>query len=195
MTEAAPTRRLFFALWPDDETRARLARVARAVGPPCGGRTVPAGNLHLTLEFLGNVPAATLDCLLGCGSAYTGEGFRLVIDRAGSFNRTGIVWLGPAEVPAALTRIYEHLHAGVACCGLVPEERPFRPHLTVMRKARRAPATEPFEPVPWVVDDFVLVESVTSPEGSSYQVLRRWPLQAAGRRRPLQAGSDAGNRG
>lgn len=185
MSEAAPTRRLFFALWPDDETRIRLARAGRAVGVHCGGRTVPAGNLHLTLEFLGNIPADTVDCLLGCGEAYKGSGFSLSIERVGSFHRTGIVWLGPAEVPPGLTRLHEYLHTRVVECGVVPEERPFRPHVTVMRKARRAPTTETFESIPWRVNDFALVESVASPEGSCYQVLRRWPLQS----------SDAGNRG
>ncbi|MFA5530398.1 MAG: RNA 2',3'-cyclic phosphodiesterase [Thiohalomonadaceae bacterium] len=180
MTETVPTRRLFFALWPDDETRVRLARAARTVASPCGGRPLPAGNLHITLEFLGNVPADALECLLACGNGYPGESFCLTVDQAGSFRHTGIVWLAPVEVPAGLTRLYEHLHTGVARCGISTDERPFRPHLTVMRKARRGPAVALVEPIPWSVDDFVLVESVTFPEGSRYQVLRRWPLARAG---------------
>ncbi len=176
MSDEAPARRLFFALWPNDEIRARIARVARTVVPPCGGRPVPTSNHHITLEFVGNVPEQTLDCLLACADAFSGQSFELTIDRAGSFNRTGIVWLGPSNVPPALTRLYEHLHLGVARCGLHPEDRPFRPHITLLRKARRGPAADPFEPIAWAVQGFVLVESVTS-EGSRYQVLKHWPLR------------------
>jgi 2'-5' RNA ligase len=179
MNEGPPTRRLFFALWPDEVTRARTARAARAVSTPCHGRPVPAANHHITLEFLGDVPPDTFDCLLACAAAFVGEPFELTLDRADSFRRPGIVWLGPSAVPEPLMRLYQHLHTGVARCGLSPEERAFRPHLTIMRKARRGPAGEAFEPIVWPVQDFVLVESVTASNGSRYQVLRRWPLGAA----------------
>ncbi len=178
MNGGPPTRRLFFALWPDEATCTRTARVARAVSSPCRGRPVPPANHHITLEFLGDVPPGAFDCLLACAATFVGEPFELTLDRADSFRRTGIVWLGPSTLPEPLMRLYQHLHTGVACCGLHPEERPYRPHLTIMRKARRGPAGEPFEPIVWPVQDFVLVESVTSSVGSRYQVLRRWPLAA-----------------
>ncbi len=172
----APCRRLFFALWPEDPVRVRLARAARSVASPCGGRPVPVSNFHMTLEFLGNVPGEAVDCLLACAAKFGGAGFRLRIDDAGSFARTGIVWLGSTTVPDPLTLLYEHLHAGVTRCGLTPENRPFRPHVTVLRRSRRGPAAAGFEPIDWDVDAFVLVESVRNAEGSRYEVIGRWPL-------------------
>ena len=51
-------RRLYFALWPDAALRATIARVAAGPAAVAGGRAVPAADLHVTLAFLGGVPAA-----------------------------------------------------------------------------------------------------------------------------------------
>ena len=51
-------RRLFVALWPDEETRQRCATIsnALAIGQ---AQPVPAANIHVTLLFLGNLAAET----------------------------------------------------------------------------------------------------------------------------------------
>ena len=48
-TGDAVLHRLFFALWPDDATRARLAQAARQ----WSHRPVADDKLHMTLHFLG----------------------------------------------------------------------------------------------------------------------------------------------
>jgi len=50
------TRRLFFALWPDEATREQLAHITRKAVRGSGGRPIPVENLHSTLVFLGSVP-------------------------------------------------------------------------------------------------------------------------------------------
>src|SRR5690606_10650260 len=47
--------RVFYALWPDEETRASLARATRHAVRRCGGRPIRRENLHITLAFLGSV--------------------------------------------------------------------------------------------------------------------------------------------
>lgn len=49
--------RLFFALEPDPAVRRALASLARALARATGGRVPQAEILHLTLAFLGQVPA------------------------------------------------------------------------------------------------------------------------------------------
>src|SRR5579883_616458 len=56
----APTRRLFFALWPDEAMREAMVQAIREPVRASGGRPVHAGNLHVTLAFLGAVPERRL---------------------------------------------------------------------------------------------------------------------------------------
>jgi 2'-5' RNA ligase len=46
------SRRIFFALWPDNGVRSRLEQLA-AMLPPGRGRAHAAEDLHLTLAFIG----------------------------------------------------------------------------------------------------------------------------------------------
>ena len=56
----APSRRLFFALWPDEDMRQAMLHAIRKAARASGGRPVPAANLHVTLAFLGAVPERRL---------------------------------------------------------------------------------------------------------------------------------------
>jgi 2'-5' RNA ligase len=55
MTGPEPARRLFFALWPDARVLARAVDAVATLVPRGAGRPLRADQLHLTLEFLGNV--------------------------------------------------------------------------------------------------------------------------------------------
>ena len=55
-----PALRLFFALWPAAGEQQALAQASAGAVAGSGGRPIPAGNLHVTLAFLGNVAAARL---------------------------------------------------------------------------------------------------------------------------------------
>ena len=50
--ERPETRRLFFALWPDEATRERMAALLKALRG-ARGRAVKAEKLHVTLAFIG----------------------------------------------------------------------------------------------------------------------------------------------
>jgi 2'-5' RNA ligase len=67
----------------------------------------------------------------------------------------------------------------LARLGLRAEERPYVPHVTLLRNARRAPARNTFSPIDWRAREFVLVESVAANGGSGYEVIARWPLRDA----------------
>ena len=49
--------RVFFALWPGDAIRERLQQTALLLAVERPARRVPAYNLHLTLQFIGNIYA------------------------------------------------------------------------------------------------------------------------------------------
>jgi len=174
------TRRLFFAIWPDDATRERLATIGAAL-PARSGRRVAAGNLHITLCFLGSVEEDRLDCLRRGAEAIRVPAFTLPLERLGWFRRARVVWLAPLEahIPPALIALAGALNRVVRGCGLEPDGRAWRPHLTLSRKAAKPPRGQAFDALYWDIREFTLVESVTRNKGPEYRVLERWPLPPA----------------
>ena len=157
---AAATRKLFFALWPDAPSRAALATLQA----PVAGRLTPAAKLHLTLAFLGHVPADRVAALLAIRDALAVPPLRLAIDCYGYFARPRIAWAGMTRVPAELVALHEDLVRRLEAAGFsAATHGAFKPHVTLAREARHAPPDAPATPVVWEVDRAVLVESL--PDG------------------------------
>jgi 2'-5' RNA ligase len=173
---AEPTRRLFFALWPDAPTRSALDSAALAIAGK-RVRRIPAANLHVTLAFAGSVDAAVQSCLETGAQAIQLPGFELCIDVSGHFARPRIQWLGVSHTPAALWELAGALRKALAGCGLEPEARAFHAHVSIARKVSRPLPARPFEPVCWSIGAFSLVESVSSAAGVQYLPIRTWKLE------------------
>jgi 2'-5' RNA ligase len=170
------TQRLFFALWPDSRVRENLEGYFPLLRG-CGGRKVPPQNLHITLAFLGSVDANTRDCLIAAADEIELPSFAMQLDQLGFWRRPQVVWLGSEELPPELADLVGALKKAMLTCGLEPESRPFRIHLTLMRKAHRGPREQNIPRLDWPVEHFALVASETRPEGASYQVLKSWELE------------------
>jgi 2'-5' RNA ligase len=179
MTAAAVRlRRLFFALWPDEATRAALHRETRSVVRHCGGKPVTPANLHLTLAFLGNVPDERLPAVTAAPEALQMAPFALTLDRYGWFEAAQVLWIGCVEPPAPLRRLAAELgHLMAEVAELQTDLRPFHPHLTLARKVRNPPELKPPRPVAWAIGGFALVESTTDPEGARYEVISTFQAQ------------------
>lgn len=179
---SAPRKlRLFFALWPVDRHRAALAEWAAEAVARVDGRVVPPGNLHVTLAFLGAVPAKTFGELVGVGGQGSWPAVRLDFARIEYWARPKVLVAMPAEVPAAGQAIVDRLWQGVAPLGFKRELRPWRPHLTLVRGVRQPPPEIPeLAPVPAEADEtawrLALVDSAAHPEGPRYKALADWPL-------------------
>ena len=169
-------RRLFFALWPDDQLRLQLNKLNNKLGRQVRGRKMRVENLHLTLSFIGGVDESTCDCLQQMASTIQGVPFQLTLDQLGYFPRPKVIWLGCSETPEPLQLLVNAVNDGLLKCGLEPEKRPFHTHLTLMRKCTKGARLDNLEPLEWSVHDFCLVESNTLPEGAEYRVIKRWPL-------------------
>jgi len=189
-------RRLFFALWPDESMREAMAQAVheatRALlesGTGRGGRPVPTGNLHVTLAFLGAVPQRRLPELAELareaarlprsGAAITGppaSPLELAFDRIEYWRDARLLCALPAEVPAPVAALARSLQELLVARGFAPDLKPFRPHVTVMRKVVRAAALDTMHPVGWRFAELALVESRTLPEGALYSVVGSFPL-------------------
>lgn len=175
---AEPTRRLFFALWPDSTVRTRCDwYVSSILGKRV--RRIPADKLHITLAFVGSVNAETCACLEAQADALQLAPFQLHIDNLGYWHRKRLLWMGPTHMPDGLWALVTAIREAFDACGLEQERRPFQAHMTLARKfsASLPPAEAPA--INWKVGSFSLVESVNSENGVSYRVLRHWALEGA----------------
>jgi 2'-5' RNA ligase len=172
------TARLFFAAWPAPDTQRALGRVSRALQRECGGRALPARNIHLTLVFLGDIERARLAGLERVAESISAPRFQLRIDRVEYWRHNRIVWAGVAECPPALPRLVERLEGSLTAAGYRLDRRAYVPHITLLRNARREPATSMTTAIAWPVSRFALVESAPRDRGRVYEVLREWPLEA-----------------
>jgi 2'-5' RNA ligase len=171
-----PVHRLFFALWPDAALQARLVQRLPALAATVRGRPQRPDQWHLTLEFLGAVPAERLPAVDQAAATVEARGFEICFDHVEYWRRSQVLCLSASTVPASLTDLVSGLRSALVVRGFEPERREFRPHLTLARKVLRAARKRPIEPLAWPAAEFVLAESVTAPAGSRYTVRRRWPL-------------------
>jgi len=167
------SRRVFFALWPDDATRSAISRATRRAVQISGGRPIAKDRLHLTVAFLGELTEQGLEAARSVPPIPVGE-FEITLDGLGVWPESKILWLAPLAPPPALGELEAALWEGLAERGFVPDERVYRPHMTLARRSR--PVEETVEPVRWTVRDLVLVESFPEGKNVHYEVLERWPL-------------------
>ena len=167
--------RLFVAIDLPADAKAELARIQPAPQP--GLRNAKAGQMHLTLHFIGDAEIGpTAEALSGVVS----RPFSLLIAGVGRFPLEGsakVLWAG---VPANAELLGLHAAVGTALshAGFHPESRPFAPHLTLARCELQIPGSaiedfltrqDGFSLAPIPVREFVLFSSILGTDGPVYQ--------------------------
>jgi 2'-5' RNA ligase len=161
-----PFVRLFLGLWPSDEGRASLLAHADAWDWPAAARRTRPERLHITLHFIGNVAAARLPELRQA-LQLTWTAGELTLDRATVWPG-GIAVLEAQRIPSALAALHADLGNALRALDLPVESRPWRPHVTLARKAFGAHPPMASQPVQWrAVPGYVLVQSL--PGGRGYE--------------------------
>ena len=170
------TQRLFLALWPDPATAAALAVLARDVAEHAHGKATPPENIHLTLAFLGNQPSAIVPDLIKSMRAIDISRFSLRLDQVGCWRRSAIAWLGASEAPNELVSLHAELARIADSMGIVLDDRPFAPHLTLARRIMTSVRRSVDPPIAWPVDAVTLVVSEPGSGRPVYRVLETHPL-------------------
>jgi len=170
------TQRLFFALWPDEAMRQQIKRSSKTLLRHGGGRPVNPENIHFTLAFLGNIDDQQRECVEQVANQVHLSPFEFTIDVAGHWSKPRVLWIGPGEMPEVLVTLASELRDGAIACGIEMDMRPYRAHMTLMRKVARAREDMSIHPFAWKAHSFVLVKSVTHQEGVKYEVIREWSL-------------------
>ena len=182
--------RLFLAMDLPDAPRRDLAAIQADLRARCPGwRWVRPASIHLTMRFLGDVGPE-----LDAASRRSWEevtaacpAVRLRLGRVGVFqgpSRPRVLWVSASEEPegeARLESLARGLEQAARALGFLPEDRPFRPHLTLARAAgSERPVPPPAEPRAigeiFEVGEVVLFRSDLDPSGARYTRLAAYPL-------------------
>jgi 2'-5' RNA ligase len=179
---AAPTDRLFFALFPDPATAARLARLAQhqAAGHGLRGMPLAPERFHLTLFHLGDwagLPADVVDAATRAAAQLHPPGFEVCFDEVGSFvsrrDKKPLV-LKARGGNQALRGFHAELGRQLGMHGLArAASEPLEPHVTLLYDRRMVPFA-PVEPVLWRACEWVLVHSLLGQ--TQHRRLATWPL-------------------
>ena len=175
--------RLFVGLGLPEPLRETLSMMERGIP---GARWIEADNYHVTLRFIGEVAedwAEDIDSALGAVQA---PPFALSLAGVGHFGKlrkARSVWAG-VEASAPLNRLQARVESAIVRAGNAPEERRFKPHVTLARikgetghhLANFLSEHGDFRAPPFEVDDFQLYESRLTRHGPVYRSLRSYAL-------------------
>jgi RNA 2',3'-cyclic 3'-phosphodiesterase len=164
--------RLFVGIALPPELKLKLSTICSGVP---SARWVDAGNLHVTLRFIGEVDegaAADIDQALAQIKA---RRFELTVAGVGHFG-TRMLWAG-IERNDALYHLRDKVESAIVRLGFEPEGRRYAPHISLARlKGSHDPRIQAFlaenalfRGDPFLVDHFSLVASYLTKSGSIYE--------------------------
>jgi RNA 2',3'-cyclic 3'-phosphodiesterase len=188
--EPLPTRRLFFGFWPDETQRAEFVHATRKAVRACGGRPVPAENLHATVLFLGSVLESNVPVLtaLAARAAAQAQPLDLVFEQVEFWEKPRVLVATTSPASAAGHAVAEGLNRTLeretSRAGMHSDVKPFHVHVTLARKVGRVTHELAMQPVRWWLSELALIDSRTDPEGPVYTVLESFPLGTASRQPP-----------
>ncbi|HEX6718131.1 MAG TPA: RNA 2',3'-cyclic phosphodiesterase [Pyrinomonadaceae bacterium] len=176
--------RVFCAVELPQEVRARLeehiSRLRREV-PDAAASWSRVENIHLTLNFFGNVAVDRIPKISAAATRAVEQfsKFQIVVGNTGVFprpSRAQVLWIGVNDPSGKLSALQQRLESECAVEGFPKEDRAYRPHLTIARVrkpegARRLADTHlnmKFAPIEVDLKELTLFRSELSPKGSKY---------------------------
>jgi len=158
------------------------------------GRWVRPDGIHLTLKFLGDVPADQIDTIAqAIRDATAGVApFRVSFGGLGCFPNTRfprVIWIGVEDPEGTLLRLQQAVETNLSALGYPPERRAFHPHLTLARTRRVSKGeqaalgklverTQVDRLGDLLVTEISLMRSELRPSGAVYTQLAAAPLRA-----------------
>ncbi len=134
-------------------------------------------TLHLTLAFLGEIPAERVATAMSAAESLAStEAFDLTLDRLDYWQHNRILWAG--GVSPRLTLLADTLAGRLREAGFTLDARAFAAHVTLLRDARCDSVPSLPAPLAWPVREFVLAESRPTAAGARHDIIGRWPLAA-----------------
>ena len=176
------TKRLFVAV----EVPAALRKQLHAFGAALnqdGIKRVDEGNLHITLRFIGEVPAESAREIISKLQDVEFSSFNVGVKAVGAFpsvDHISVIWVGleSEQLPLLAASVVKQLK-GIG----KEDERPFSAHLTIARVKKKVDLRKFIEDNKakefgsFAVSSFVLFESRLTPQGPVYTKLAEFKAQ------------------
>ncbi len=186
--------RLFVAADLPVEVKGRLEQIRRDLkSAGWKARWTNPDVAHLTLKFIGDYPVDSVEKLRSAlsESLRSVRVFEVSTGSPGAFpnvRRPRVIWLGVEDRFGSLARTSASIETATRELGIEPEERAFRPHLTIARVRPEDGETiteidarfgefAREERIPFEVDHLTLYRSELGGAGTSYSVVERFDLR------------------
>jgi 2'-5' RNA ligase len=166
-------KKLFFALWPSDRQRDQLRDTINPTMSTVEGVAVDRSNWHVTLVFIGDFAEERIPGLLSAVEVIEPGDIRLRFDRLSFWQRPKVAVMQTMTVSPELERLVKSLEQALQPFGYTPQERVYRPHITVSRKVRAFPEIRLARPVEMQWSSFELVESTSVRGEINYRPLKQ----------------------
>lgn len=180
--------RAFIAIHPSDEVVEKLADLRDELREDLPDSAVRWSNqLHLTTQFLANIDDNRIAEYITAirQACSTTKPFALCCTGIGCFpsaRQPRVIWAGLTGDIEPLQKLKANLDAALKPLGYVPENRAFKPHLTIARvremntrqRQRMPKLVEQYRETTfgeWPVDRIELMQSLLSPKGAQYKVV------------------------
>src|SRR5579872_5153038 len=164
--------RLFVGIDLPPELKLNLSLLCSGVP---SARWVDAGNLHVTLRFIGEVDEGMASDIDEALAQIRAPRFELALAGVGHFG-TRMLWAGIERNPG-LHHLREKVESAIVRLGFEPEGRRYAPHVTLARLKGTGDARVQaflaehalFRADPFPVDHFSLVASYLTKSGAIYE--------------------------
>ncbi|HEU0298119.1 MAG TPA: RNA 2',3'-cyclic phosphodiesterase [Longimicrobium sp.] len=186
--DADSAGRLFIGVPLTEEARRAIAaHLRRTMADGVPGRPVPAASWHLTLRFLGTTRADQLAAVARhLSAAELGDAFDVGFGGLGAFPRARsarVLWIGLTEGVERLMSLGRIAEAAARGAGFAPEEKPFKPHLTLSRIQPPRDVARAIEQVPPLdlrmrVEEVIVFRSHLGGGPARYEAVERFGLRS-----------------
>jgi RNA 2',3'-cyclic 3'-phosphodiesterase len=164
-----------------------IARIEKKIDAP-GLKMVKPSLVHVTLQFLGDVPEEKMEEVSRALEGVKMAPFQVRVKGLGAFpgKSVRVVWLG---LEGPLDELHRQVEEALTTLGFEPDENKFSPHLTLARVRQPNPETSrqilakmaelsSLDLGEFTVDRFYLKKSTLTPGGPIYDNLSEHHLQA-----------------
>ncbi len=141
---------------------------------------------HITLQFLGSSAPQQYECISNRLGERRHSAFEIQLGALDTFDRTGVLFVDVRVTPQLLA-LQQSVIAATVPCGFTPEDRPYRPHITLARRKGRTGGRklrnlklqiQPPKLSSFTAETLILYESIPAPGGSRYEIREQFPFDA-----------------